>query len=266
MTTRAKAPVPGSDPEGDPIADQPARRTSVRQADEPPLYLQVREQLLDRIRTGVWRPAQLIPNEFEIAEDFGVSQGTARKALDTLASDGFLVRRQGKGTFVVEHTPAGTLFRYFHIYDESGAQITPGSDEVRPLVVRATDAQRARLKLPRGAKVITIDRIRTRAGVPFIIESITLPEQRFPGLGDAEGVPNTLYDLYQKNYGVFIARADELITPIVALETHVAKLPVALGAPLLVIDRIAFDLDSRPVEWRFSICDLTNAHYMARLR
>jgi GntR family transcriptional regulator len=258
--TRAKGPPDEIEP------GAAVSRAGARGSAEAPLYLQVREQLLDRIRTGVWRPGQLIPNEFEIAEDFAVSQGTARKALDTLASDGFLVRRQGKGTFVVEHTPARSLFRYFHIYDSNGAQIAPGSPGVRPVVARATPEQRERLRLPRGAKVITIDRVRTRDCVPFIIESIVLPEQRFPGLGDVESVPNTLYDLYQKSYGVLIARADEFITPALATAEHAAKLPVSVGAPLLVVDRIAYDLDDRPVEWRLSICHLVDAYYQARLR
>ena len=74
--------------------------------DARPLYAQVREHLVERIRSGEWKPGQLIPNEFEIAAEFGVSQGTARKAISELAAEGLVLRRQGRGTFVVEHTPA----------------------------------------------------------------------------------------------------------------------------------------------------------------
>jgi GntR family transcriptional regulator len=89
--------------------DKPGRKT------DGPLYAQVRQLLRERIRSGTWRPGQLLPNEFEIADEFGVSQGTARKALDALAQDGLVVRRQGRGTFVVEHTPAHVMFRLFHL-------------------------------------------------------------------------------------------------------------------------------------------------------
>src|SRR5215470_18311744 len=82
-----------------------------------PLYAQVRERLIDRIRSGEWKPGQLIANEFDIAAEFGVSQGTARKAISDLASEGLVVRRQGLGTFVVEHTPAHVLFRFFNLFD-----------------------------------------------------------------------------------------------------------------------------------------------------
>ena len=66
-----------------------------------PLYAKVREQLIERIRSGEWKPGQLIPNEFEVADLFGVSQGTARKAIAALAAEGLVIRQQGRGTFVV---------------------------------------------------------------------------------------------------------------------------------------------------------------------
>ena len=89
--------------------------------DPRPLYAKVREQLVERIRSGVWKPGQLIPNEFEIAAEFGVSQGTARKAISALAAERLVMRQQGRGTFVVEHTPAHVLFRFFNMFDAARA-------------------------------------------------------------------------------------------------------------------------------------------------
>ena len=96
-----------------------------------PLYAQVRERLIERIRSGEWKPGQLIANEFEIAAEFGVSQGTARKAIGDLASEGLVVRRQGRGTFVVEHTPAHVLFRFFNLFDAGGTAVGPDSRDSR---------------------------------------------------------------------------------------------------------------------------------------
>ena len=61
-----------------------------------PLYRQVRDILVKRIADGVWQPGQILPSESEVAADLGVSQGTARKALDSLTADHFVVRRQGR--------------------------------------------------------------------------------------------------------------------------------------------------------------------------
>ncbi len=70
-----------------------------------PLYAQVKAQLIQRIQSGDWKPGELIPNEFVLAGELGVSQGTVRKALGELTADKLLLRRQGRGTFVAKHTP-----------------------------------------------------------------------------------------------------------------------------------------------------------------
>jgi len=235
-------------------------------SDDPdgrPLYARIREQLVERIRSGAWKPGQLIPNEFEIAAEFGVSQGTARKAVSELAAERLVTRRQGRGTFVVEHTPAHVLFRFFNIYDEAGNPVIPDSRDVKSLVSRATSAERDRLGLERGARVVRISRIRTRNDVPFIAETITLPEALFPGLADLARVPNTLYDLFQKSYGVLIVRTDDDLSAVAADAETAQALDIAIGAPLLRIDRVAYSLNEKPVEWRMSLCHLAGAHYRA---
>ncbi len=234
--------------------------------DSKPLYAKVRALLMERIRSGAWRPGQLIPNEFEIAAEFGVSQGTARKALDALAAEGLVVRRQGRGTFVVEHTPANMLFRFFNFYTDDGRQIEPDSIDVRHQIVRATKAERQALELDRDAKVIRIERTRTWLERPIISETISLPDDLFPALGDRAEIPNTLYDLFHKEFSVLVVRADERITAIAADASLAAVLSVPEGSPLLKVDRTAFALDDRPLEWRVSICMLDNAHYFARLK
>ncbi len=238
--------------------------SQVQDDDSRPLYVQVRERLLERIRSGAWKPGQLIPNEFEIAAEFGVSQGTARKAISELAAEELVVRRQGRGTFVVEHTPAHVLFRFFNIYDASGAAVIPDSRGTRASVQRASAQERAALELAENASVIRIRRTRMRGGVPFITETITLPEALFPGLADEAALPNTLYDMFQKVYGVLLTRTDDRLSAVTADAETAAELGIAPGAPLLRIERIAFSLDDRPIEWRVSLCHLAGGHYLAR--
>lgn len=231
-----------------------------------PLYAKARDTLLERIRSGVWRPGQAIPNEFEIAAELGVSQGTARKALDALAGAGLLVRRQGRGTFVVEHTPDDVLFRFFHLYDDGGHPVRPDSTGVRCVRRTGTAEELDGLALEQGAAVLVIERVRTRDGRAFITETIVLPADLFCDLCDGAPIPNTLYDLFQKKFGVLVGRADERITAVAATPADAAALGVAVGAPLLRIARIAFDIDERPIELRSSVCCLDGLHYLARLK
>ena len=235
--------------------------------DDRPLYAQVRERLVARIRSGEWKPGQLIPNEFEIAAEYGVSQGTARKAISELAAEQLVMRRQGRGTFVVEHTPANVLFRFFNMYDEAGALLTPDSRDSRcALASPPSEEERAALGLGPDDGVIRIFRTRTRDGRAFIVETITLPAAIFPGLAERPELPNTLYDLFQKAYGILLTRTDDRLTAVTADAAIAATLAVPIGAPLLRIDRIAYALDDQPIEWRVSLCHLEGAHYLARSR
>ena len=95
----------------------------------------------------------------------------------------------------------------------------------------------------RGARVIRITRIRTRDGAPFIAETIALPEALFPGLAEQAEMPNTLYDLFQKAYGVLVTRTDDRLSAVAADAETAAALGIAPGTPLLRIGRIAFGLD-----------------------
>jgi GntR family transcriptional regulator len=234
--------------------------------DARPLYAQVRERLVERIRSGEWKPGQLIPNEFEIAAEFGVSQGTARKAVGALAAEGLVLRRQGRGTFVVEHTPAHVLFRFFNLFDEAGLAVIPDSRDASSCLAVPDAAERHALGLDEAARVIRIVRTRTRNGAPFIRETISLPEPLFPGFVDRPEVANTLYDLFQREYGVLVMRTDDHLSAVAADAATAAALAVPTGAPLLRIARIAFAIDHRPVEWRVSLCHLDRAYYLARTK
>jgi GntR family transcriptional regulator len=229
-----------------------------------PLYARVRERLVERISSGDWKPGQLIPNEFEIAAQFGVSQGTARKAIGELAAEGLVVRRQGRGTFVVEHTPAHVLFRFFNIFDDAGIAVTPDSRDMTSTAAEANGEERRALGLDPGARVIRIARTRLHGGVPFIRETIALPESLFPALLDRAELPNTLYDLFQKDYRVLVMHTDDRLSAVAADDATAAALGVPQGAPLLRIARVAFGLDDTPVEWRVSLCHLDRAYYLAR--
>ena len=152
-------------------ADPPPGNLPGNRNDTRPLYARVRELLIERIRSGAWRPGQLIPNEFEIAAQFGVSQGTARKAIDSLATDQLLLRRQGRGTFVVEHTPANVLFRFFSIYTDEGEQILPAGEDGKPQSGQADPEEARALGLGAGDPVIRIERVRRRDDTPFVVET-----------------------------------------------------------------------------------------------
>ena len=230
-----------------------------------PLYAQVKTLMMQRLIAGQWRPGEMLPSEFQLADEFGVSQGTVRKALDELTAENVVVRRQGRGTFVAEHDDHRALFHFFHLVGPDGERRLPESRLISVRKGLAGRLEAGRLDIGRGVPVIRIRRVRSLDGCPAIAETIAVPQKLFPDLADIREVPNTLYDFYEQRYGITIARAVERLAAVAADERDAKLLEVTRGAPLLEIDRTALALDGAPVEWRVSRCVTSNHHYRVEL-
>jgi len=237
----------------------------VEKLDAQPLYAQVKRALAERILSGVWGPGRLLPSEFQLAEEFGVSQGTVRKALDALVLEHLVERHQGRGTFVARHTSDTVHFRFFQLYD-AGGRIHPDSRDVQIAVDAPTDRERAALDLTPENRVIRIARTRTHEGQPIIDEQISLSQARFAGLIEHDTIPNTLYDLYQTDFGITVARVEENLRAGAASESTARRLSCEVGEPVLSIERIAFDYGGQPVEWRVSHCLTGQVFYHSTLK
>ncbi len=220
---------------------------------------------MQRIASGAWRPGEALPSEGELAAEIGVSQGTVRKALDAMEAETLVVRRQGRGTYVAGHDDARILFQFFKLVLDNDQHLFPES-RVLNVKVRAADTRGAAvLNLRLGAKIVCIERVRSLAGQVCIVESIVLPGMLFPRL-ERRVLPNNLYELYRAEFGVTIARATERLKAVAAGRREARHLGVAVGAPLLSVDRIALAIDGGPVEWRVSLCRTDSVHYLSDLR
>ena len=150
-----------------------------------PLYLQVRDAMAERIAAGEWKPSATIPNEGDLAREFGVSPGTMRKALDLLEVERLLTRRQGRGTFVNDQSSAELAVRYSNIREDNGAH---AGNEVEILditegIAEATEC--GRLYVRAHEKVLRIRRLRRRDRKPYMLEDVVMPLSLFPGLSQA---------------------------------------------------------------------------------
>ena len=230
-----------------------------------PLYQQVKDLLVERLIGGYWRPGNLLPSEMQLAEELGVSQGTVRKALDEMTASNLLVRRQGRGTYVAEHDQEHALFHFFKLTGRDGQPLVPESRVLRLSKGRARNGEAARLRIAATAEVVRITRVRSLFGRPAIFERIALPSALFPDLHDKRDLPNTLYTLFARDYGITVAKAEERLSAVAAEADAARHLDLEPGAPLLAIDRVALALDGRPVEWRNSLCDTRDQVYSVTL-
>jgi len=230
-----------------------------------PLYRQVYDFVVRQIAEGTWRPAEALPSEQALADKLRVSQGTVRKALDALAVEKLIERRQGKGTYVTEHTQERSLFRFFRLAEPGGERTVPTSadETVRRRAARVEELRK--LHLQKGAQVVELSRTRLIAGLPVVLERIVLPLDLFPDIDRRRPLPNALYALFQQEYGINIVSAEEELRADAARREDTRRLKLKAGAPLLHIERVAIALDGSRVEWRVSRCDTTHLVYAVTL-
>lgn len=219
-----------------------------------PLYAQVKALITRRIGSGEWKPGALIPNEFQLAAEFNVSQGTVRKALMALESERLIVRHQGRGTYVARHTRERALFHFFRMVGLDDERIEPTSRTLGQKTLAATNALAAALEIERGMRLHCITRMRTLKGVPAIFERIYVPAKWVPNLviETGEEMIDEMYVIYQERYGITIAHASERLAAVAASEEDARLLGVPTAMPLLEITRIARDVSKVAIEMRIS--------------
>lgn len=226
-----------------------------------PLYLQVREELVRHIADGRWLQGMALPSEVELARELRVSQGTVRKALDSLTADSVLVRRQGRGTFIAEFEES-RIFHFFRLHpDKGGERIPPQSEILGRSVGRTTLKERAELELEPASRVVRLERVRRLDGATIVREEISLPVDLFADFAELADIPNNLYHFYSRRYGITVSRSHERLKAIEASADDARDLSCPEGYPLLHVERTAYDIHRRPVEYRNSYCLTRHVHY-----
>lgn len=232
-----------------------------------PLYEQIKILLTQSLVAGEWKPGEVIPSELDLAARFRVSQGTVRKAIDELASENIVVRRQGKGTFVASHSEPSYQYRFLRLVPDSGEKPHPqnvffGFERGKA----AGDAARA-LALKPGAPITGFKRVMSFAGRPVILDDIVFAAGQFPGftLAELEEFAGSVYSFYETVFGVRMIRAEERLRAVAADSFAAAHLKVEQGAPLLRVDRVAYTYGDKPVEWRRGLCRTDGFSYYNEL-
>jgi GntR family transcriptional regulator len=220
--------------------------------------------LTRQIASGIWKPNATLPNELELAKELGVSPGTVRKAMEKLEADRLVVRRQGRGTFVIDQTGPEIASRFDRMRRGDGEPIelrvglfedssgAPTEQEQRMLRVGATDPVARKRRL-----LIDGDR-------PFAVEATCLAIGRLPGLQVADLGDWSITRLTQR-HGVHAAHASEKVRVTAASQEVATLLSVAPGTTLVQLDRIIPTADETPLEWRSSVCHLHDEYYHAEV-
>lgn len=228
------------------------RQTSADSPTFSPLYRQIKGLILQALDNGEWRPGEAIPSEIELAQRFSVSQGTVRKAIDEMAAENLLVRRQGKGTFVASHSDPRAFFRFLRLVPLSG-EIEPARSVPLECWRAKAGSEAARvLQLKLGEPIIIVRRLLEFSDKPVVVDEIYLPGEIFSGLtlDVLKESQVSLYSLFEAKFGVRMIRAEERLRAVPADRASAELLRVTEGSPLLSIERVSYTYGDRPVEWR----------------
>lgn len=230
-----------------------------------PLYQQIKDLILQSLQSGEWKPGESIPSEMDLAARYRVSQGTVRKAIDELATENLLIRRQGKGTFVATHAEQHVQYRFLRLVPDSGDLQSEGPAQ-REIIdckrVRSSAEVARALALRTGESVLQARRVLSFAGRPTILEDLWLPGTPFKGL-TAERLSQyhgPMYALFETEFGVRTVRAEEKIRAVLPDTAQAALMKIPRNTPLLSVERIAYTYNDVPMELRRGLY-LTDTHY-----
>lgn len=228
-----------------------------------PLYRQIKGLILAGLQAGEWKAGDSIPSEMELASRFGVSQGTVRKAIDELAAENLLVRRQGKGTFVATHAEQQQQFRFLRLTPDEAASSSLGRQLLDCRRLRAPAWIARLMHLRAGDPVFEIRRLLHSGGQPVVLDDIWLPGAMFKGLSTERLLEHRgpFYGMLETEFGVHMIRAQEKIRAVAAEEDSAALLQVTPGSPLLSVERLSFTYGDKPVELRRGLYNTTHHFY-----
>jgi GntR family transcriptional regulator len=227
-----------------------------------PLYLQVCELLTRQIAGGVWKPNAALPNELELARELGVSSGTVRKAMEKLEADRLVVRRQGRGTFVIDQATPEAASRFDRLRQSDGKRISLRAELLHESSGRPTPIEQEALQIGRDEPVARKRRLLGGPGGPFAVEEACLAVACLPGM-PVDGVGDWSLVALAQRHGVHVARASEEVRMVAAPPDVAALLAIQAGTVLLLLDRTIFSAEEAPLEWRRAYCHLRDEFYLA---
>lgn len=221
----------------------------LRPATPKPLYAQVRDMLLARIRRGEWGAGESLPNEHVLSRDFDVSIGTVRRAVAELEVNGVLVRKQGRGTYVAGQGAGALAERFCALRAHDDTRLAYRLELVGLRHRTAEPVVARRLDLGAKPGVIEIVQRLIVAGMTVGLETSVLPAALLPRLETQLRFGQPLYPVLA-DYGHLVTRVEDVVAVEPADAATAGDLGVAIDSPLIVVARLAATLEGRPVEWR----------------
>ncbi|MGG1248869.1 transcriptional regulator FrlR [Bacillus spizizenii] len=213
-----------------------------------PLYIQLKQIITHDIKKGVYSPAAKLPTENELCSKYNVSRITVRKAILDLVEEGYLIRQQGKGTFVKSPKLKRELIAvngYSEFMESTGKK--PKHQVLSHEIIPAAKPIAEKLQIDPECPVVELKRILYNDDQPLSFEVTHYPLDLFPSIDAfiADGV--SMHDILKQQYQVVPAHNTKLLNVVYAQQEESKYLDCDIGDALFEIDKTAFTSNDQPI-------------------
>jgi len=234
-----------------------------------PFYHQLKQAIAAAIESGELAPGDRLPSEYSLAEQLGISRLVVHRALRELVGEGALERKRAVGTFVTaparrEFLVEGSLFSLSEALARSELEST--NRILTQEVVPAPEEARLALKLPEGARVVRLLNLRSVRGLPFALEQMYFPSERFPELAVRDLNDRSTYAALEELYGERPQEAVDRISADGAGRPEASLLGLRPRQPVLRLKRVALDRRGEPMEFTVVSFHADRYHIVSRVR
>ena len=234
-----------------------------------PYYHQVKEAVKTLIASGELKPGDMLPSEFSLSEQLDISRLVVHRAFRELVTEGLLIRKRAKGTFVSppikrSFTVVGPLFSMTENLTKDGLE--PSNKVLEQEVIPVSEEVRVELRLPEGASVVHLYNLRLADQLPFAIEDMYFPAERFPALSDMDMNNRSVYATLEKLYDALPQEALDLMTAGSATHEEAKMLGINKGAPVMRVRRMSTDRQGVPVEYSKVVFHAERYQFAARMQ
>jgi GntR family transcriptional regulator len=234
-----------------------------------PYYHQIKEAVKALITSGELKPGDMLPSEFGLSEQLGISRLVVHRAYRELVTEGLLIRKRAKGTFVAppmkrSYMVTGPLFSMTE--NLSADALEPSNKILLQEVIPSSEEIRNELKLPVGTQIIHLRNLRLAKQLPLAIEEMYFSYDRFPALATLDLNNCSVYITLEKLYDALPQEALDLITADSATGQEARLLGTNKGAPVMRLKRISTDRLGMPVEYSKVVFHADRYQFVARMQ
>jgi len=216
-----------------------------------PYYHQLKETVKALIASGKLKPGDMLPSEFALSEELGISRLVVHRAFRELVTEGLLIRKRAKGTFVSPPSKRGydVVGPLLSMTELSRNGMAPQNTILTQEVISAEGVVRSELGLAQGARVVHLYNLRLVNGLPLAVEDMYFPADRFPALADMKLDNTSVYAALEQRYNAHPQEACDVVSAGSATRDEARFLGINKGAPVMRVQRTSTDRQGLPVEF-----------------